>query len=190
MFRCGPRRRVITSLRHIWSLLIAALLAGSAGGAPSPDRSDAGTESAGKTLRLGGVTFDPLHAGPVFPARLAKASDSTSDLRLVQFRDPVRDADRVQLRDRGIELVQYIHPDTYITWADPEQMRSVQRLPAVRWSGDFAPACRLLPHLRGRGESEDGGVGVGEADEATSSSDAASARAAASAAAKALPASQ
>jgi len=154
MFRCGPRRRVITSLRHIWSLIIAALLAGSAGGAPSPDRSDAETESAGKILRLGGVTFDPLHAGPVFPARLAKASDSKSDLRLVQFRDPVRDVDRVQLRERGIELVQYIHPDTYITWADPEQMRSVQRLPAVRWSGDFAPACRLLPHLRGRGESE------------------------------------
>ena len=144
----------MSSRGSIWSLVIAALFASSVGGAQTTDPHASNHQSDAKTLRLGGITFDPLREPSVLPHHLAKASASKSDLRLVQFHGPVRDADRAQLRSRGVELVQYIHPDTYITWADPDQMRSVASMSTVRWGGDFAPAFRVLPHLRGRGEAE------------------------------------
>ncbi|MDG2201821.1 MAG: S8 family serine peptidase [Phycisphaerales bacterium] len=104
----------------------------------------------GKVLHLGGVSFDPLVDLQPFPSHLAKSASDQADLRLVQSHGPLRDSHRAALEDRGLVLVQYIHPDTYIVWADPAQLESVASLPAVRWTGDFAPACRLLPHLRGR----------------------------------------
>ena len=103
-----------------------------------------------KVLHLGGVSFDPLVDSQPYPLHLSKSASDQPDLRLVQVHGPVRDVHRATLEDRGLQLVQYIHPDTYIAWADPVQLESVAGLPAVRWVGDFAPACRLLPHLRGR----------------------------------------
>lgn len=131
-------------------MAMVALLSGVATGAMASGLEPTARQVEGKSLRLGGVTFDPLQTSSVFPDHLAKSSAAGPDLRLVQFHGPVRDADRAQLRATGVELVQYIHPDTYVTWADPVQLQTVTRMPAVRWGGDFAPACRLLPHLRGR----------------------------------------
>ena len=37
----------------------------------------------------------------------------------------------------GLTPVQYIHPYTYITWADAQSREYAKSLPHVRWTGDF-----------------------------------------------------
>ncbi|MAB82453.1 MAG: hypothetical protein CMJ24_03325 [Phycisphaerae bacterium] len=101
-------------------------------------------------LKLGGASFDPLFDRSPFPVGLAKSAPDKPDLRLVQLHGPVRDAHRASLQERGIVPIQYIHPNTYVVWADPDQLEATSTMRDVRWAGDFAPACRLLPHLRGR----------------------------------------
>ncbi|MGN6521053.1 MAG: S8 family serine peptidase [Dokdonella sp.] len=102
-------------------------------------------------LDLGGVRFDPAQASPSLPADWrdgARADADGSDLHLLQFGGPVRQVELDALRVAGVEPVQYIHPFTYVVWARPSQMQAARSRAAVRWSGDFAPAYRVLPQWR------------------------------------------
>ncbi|HEY6940216.1 S8 family serine peptidase [Dokdonella sp.] len=102
-------------------------------------------------LDLGGARFDPVRAPPSLPAgwrHVASTTADGSDLHLVQFTGPVRESDLDALRAAGVEPVQYIHPFTYVVWARPSQLRAASARAAVRWSGDFAPAYRVLPQWR------------------------------------------
>ena len=100
-------------------------------------------------LDLGGRRFDPLQGIPQFGswAEVPAAATAGPDFRLVQFNGPVREADLAALRAAGLEPVQYVHPFSYIAWgraADLGAMRGA----AVRWSGEFLPAYRVLPAWR------------------------------------------
>jgi subtilisin family serine protease len=102
-------------------------------------------------LDLGGVRFDPLLQPPPVPAAWSAASASVArskDLHLVQFAAPVRQGDLDALRAAGVEPLQYIHPFTYVVWSDPAQLQQAASRSAVRWSGDFVPAYRVLPQWR------------------------------------------
>lgn len=103
-------------------------------------------------LDLGGVTFDPLFETPDFPESLAHVSADGPDLQLVQFTDSIRDEDLAALHRHGLSIVQYIHPGTYVVWGEQRMLERARAIPSVRWTGPFAPACRLLPHIRTRAE--------------------------------------
>ncbi len=101
------------------------------------------------SLILGEQRFDPIVDGvPPVPAELAGARSAGADLRLVQFDGPIMSGSVDMLEDAGLQVIQYIHPYTYIVWGDGQQLQLVTRASNVRWTGDFLPAYRLLPRYR------------------------------------------
>jgi serine protease AprX len=99
-------------------------------------------------LTLGEETFDPRLQVIVSPTEWEVASQVGNDLRLVQFDGPIQEKWVEAMRASGVIPVQYIHPYTYITWAEPENRDAVQALPNVRWAGDFLNGYRVLPKWR------------------------------------------
>ena len=95
-------------------------------------------------LHLGGVAFDPLIARPL--ARLA--TSATEDFQLVQLVGPTRQEWLDQLHTRGLEIIQYIHPFTYITWGKLDRAALAGTEGFVRWAGPFLPEDRIQPSFR------------------------------------------
>lgn len=100
------------------------------------------------TLRLGEQSFDPLVEAPALPAGWATSRSVGDDLRLVQFRGPIDSRWVNDLEQSGMKVIQYIHPYTYIVWGSSQGRDAVLNHEAVRWTGDFAPAYRVLPNFR------------------------------------------
>lgn len=103
------------------------------------------------TLRLGEVSFDPVVDGePNHPDGWSNSrAGNGPDLRLVQFSGPTKPEWIDGLQNAGVQVMQYVHPNTYVVWADANaRAAAVQNNPAIRWSGEFAPAYKVLPHWR------------------------------------------
>ncbi len=103
----------------------------------------------GFELALGGARFDPVRDGTP-PPRISRswAPPSGADWRLVQFTGPLRKAWLEQLAGAGMEPVQYIHPYTYVVWADGAAVNRAADLDGVRWIGEFLPDYRYAPPFR------------------------------------------
>jgi len=105
-------------------------------------------KSADYTLTLGEVSFDPLAAQPALPQEWATPRSAGPNLRLVQFVGPTMQDWLDDLRAGGLEVIQYIHPYTYVVYGDLEAVAATRATPAVRWTGDFLPAFKVLPRWR------------------------------------------
>ncbi|MCB9849400.1 MAG: S8 family serine peptidase [Phycisphaerales bacterium] len=105
-------------------------------------------DTEGFALTLGGETFDPIERVPASPAGLAMSRASRPDLHLVQFSGPAQNDWLDELHAAGLEVVEYIAPHTYVVWGKSEQCTQAATRTPVRWSGDFAPAYRILPANR------------------------------------------
>ncbi len=95
-------------------------------------------------LDLGGRRFDPLADPPAAGTRQAGP-----DLRLVQFDGPIRPEWLEGLVHEGATPLQYIHPYSYVVWADAASLARTAPLAGVRWQGDFLPEYKLAPQARG-----------------------------------------
>gem|GEM_PF-479599 len=107
------------------------------------------------TLRLGERSFDPLAGEPqLAPGWDAVGGPPSSgpDLHLVQFAGPTRAEWTKRLERRGLEIVQYIPPFTYVVWGDAATRANSEAAEMVRWTGPFAPAYRVLPKWRNLSE--------------------------------------
>jgi hypothetical protein len=125
--------------------LVAAMFAAAAGAAADA----AGATSADDfTLKLAEFEFDPLTREPELPDGWDKSRPGGPDLHLVQFDGPIKGGTLEKLRTGGVEPIQYIYPHTYIVWGRTADREGVRREKSVRWTGDFAPAFRVQPHLR------------------------------------------
>ncbi len=100
------------------------------------------------TLHLGGQTFDPAEAEPDLPLGWAEVRTDGEDLHLVQFAGPIRADWLGDLEARGLNVVRYVYPSTYIVWGETGARNAASDIDAVRWTGPFAPAYRLLPQWR------------------------------------------
>jgi hypothetical protein len=96
-------------------------------------------------LVLGGQRFDPLDLPDAAGTRDA---DPEGDFHLVQFDGPIRPQWLRSLRARGIEIIQPLHPFSYIVWADPDRMAAARSLPHLRWQGPFRNEWKLTPSQR------------------------------------------
>jgi len=138
----GQSARVIDYGSFLWVVLDAAGLADlNASGASYQ------TIENPYTLSLGGQSFDPLAGVPAFGLdREAKPrAAGGAGLLLVQFHGPTKDAWLDDLERAGLEVIQYIHPYTYLVWGSPDSLSRSQAQDAVRWAGEFLPAFALAP---------------------------------------------
>lgn len=101
------------------------------------------SDPSGFVLTLAGQRFDPVQWVPEPAPALRVAPAGQADLRLVQLTGPPRPEWINGLRAEGLEVVQYIHPYTYIVWGHESQLARARRHAAVRWGGEFQPAYRL-----------------------------------------------
>lgn len=101
--------------------------------------------SDGFTLRLGETT---IHTNQPTAPTAVQPLPGTPDLHLIQFIAPTRAPWLAGLRAAGLEVVQYIHPFTYVVWGTAGQVASAAHSSHVRWSAPFAPAYRVLPAYR------------------------------------------
>ena len=100
------------------------------------------------TLRLGEVSFEPVAGSLRLPTGWDRVAHQGADLRLVQLIGPTQPAWLSRLEQAGLEIVQYIHPYTYVVWGETAALNRAQANNFVRWTGLFAPAYRVLPQWR------------------------------------------
>ncbi len=128
----------------------AILSAGQARAARQIDESITLIESP-YVLTLGGESFDPLSSTPPFAPHWQASSRNSNEpaLHLVQFKAPIKEEWIKALEKSGLEVVQYIHPYTYVVWGDAASLnKAAIETPYLRWVGDFLPAYKVLPGLR------------------------------------------
>jgi len=143
------QKRLLIPFLCLITILLGLNSTLAAGSALSPDQ-----VADTYTLDLGGERFDPLVAEPSFAfSSTQQANPAGKDLRLVQFRGPIEDAWLSGLENSGLQIVQYIHPYTYIVWGTLDNLAAASRAGEVRWAGDFIPQYRLLPVNRNRTEA-------------------------------------
>ncbi len=138
-------------LRRIWTLLLVLTLALSF--VPPPVIANDNTLALPAVdddyaLDLGGVRFDPLYGAPALPPAWRAPATAGPDLHLVQLVGPTQALWLAALEKAGLEVVQYIHPFTYVVWGDAAALRRAEMRDFVRWTGPFAPAYRVLPEWR------------------------------------------
>lgn len=97
------------------------------------------------TLMLGGRTFDPLDSAVPADTRTA---DPEGDFHLVQFGGPIRREWLHALRNTGVEIVQPLHPFSYVVWAPASRIRAAAALLPVRWSGVMQVDWKVPPGQR------------------------------------------
>jgi len=100
------------------------------------------------TLTLGEQIFDTRNENPVFPQGWEPIRSDSADLHLVQMIGPVKTAWQETLTNNGLEIVQYIHPFTYVVWGLKQDVNNVSNQDFIHWIGSFAPAFRVLPKWR------------------------------------------
>ena len=105
-------------------------------------------------LDLGGVRFDPLSESTrdLLPTRWQGLDRQGADLRWIQMRGPIQEQWLTQLKARGLQPVQYIHPFSYVVWGRGTDVEALTSEPArvdfVRAAGDFEPAFRVQSRWR------------------------------------------
>jgi serine protease AprX len=94
------------------------------------------------TLRLDNHPIDTT-TGKNLPIRLVKRVGQGPDLYLVQFSGPTKSSWLTLLKYSGLEIVQYIHPFTYVVWGDLKDIDRLVSMDFVRWTGWFEPVYRV-----------------------------------------------
>ena len=87
-------------------------------------------------LRIGNTTINTN--ATVLP----HPTSTTKDLHLVQLAGPTKTAWATQLEAAGLEIIQYIHPFSYIVWGSPAQLSSLNASNFVRWMGPYSAELR------------------------------------------------
>ena len=78
-----------------------------------------------------------------------KAQSSGNQMRLIQFKGPIRPEWYQALVSTGVRVVTYIPNNAYLVYGSAERLHAVQQLaasnPAVQWEGEYTAAYRLDP---------------------------------------------
>ncbi|MEN1727331.1 MAG: S8 family serine peptidase [Pseudomonadota bacterium] len=95
-------------------------------------------------LTLGGETFDPVRRG----TSNSIASALGGEFKLIQFDGPIRSEWVSDLQRSGLQVVQPLHPFSYIVWSEGSQLDSALALENVRWAGRMETEWKVQSHLR------------------------------------------
>ena len=85
--------------------------------------------------------------------RGAQGANSGNQMRLIQFKGPIRPEWYQALVSTGARVVTYIPNNAYLVYGSAERLHAVQQLagsnPAVQWEGEYTAAYRLDRAIRG-----------------------------------------
>ena len=99
-----------------------------------------------KPIFLRNFIFSPNTSSTNEPTK-SLATTSTSNLYLIQFRQPVKSEWWAKFKAAGIELLQYVPEDTYIARLKRITLDTVQKLPFVEWAGVYHPEYKIQKSL-------------------------------------------
>lgn len=152
----APGDRVIDYGSFTWAVMSTADLADlRAGGVAYQDYTNTLAGTGPYALTLGGETFDPLVSPPRFsPDWQMMREPGQPGLHLVQFHGPTKTAWLDDLEAAGLEVVQYIHPFTYVVWGEVAALDRQTGRDFVRWAGDYLPAYAVQPMFRSLSEEQ------------------------------------
>lgn len=114
-------------------------------------------------LEVGSYRIDIEKAPPKVPANLQvpKALQKSWPHHLVQLAGPPTEEWRQAIEARGVDVVEPISAYGLFVVGSPEQIRNMENLPFVEWTGPFKPAYRIAPNLRGpKGKIQYVNIGV------------------------------
>ena len=85
--------------------------------------------------------------------RGSQGANSGNQMRLIQFKGPIRPEWYQALVSTGARVVTYIPNNAYLVYGSAERLHAVQQLagsnPAVQWDGEYTAAYRLDPAVTG-----------------------------------------
>ena len=89
------------------------------------------------------------------------AAKSGNQMRLIQFKGPIRREWHHALAKSGARIVTYIPNNAYLVYGSAASLGAVRQLaatnPAVQWDGEYTAAYRLDPRVTGANARADGG---------------------------------
>ena len=81
------------------------------------------------------------------------AAKSGNQMRLIQFKGPIRREWYKALAKTDVRIVTYIPNNAYLVYGGADRLRTVQKLaatdPSVQWEGEYTAAYRLDPRVTG-----------------------------------------
>ncbi|HEY7002581.1 MAG TPA: S8 family serine peptidase, partial [Candidatus Udaeobacter sp.] len=84
---------------------------------------------------------------------VAGAPKNGKQMRLIQFKGPIRPEWYKALAKTDARIVTYIPNNAYLVYGSADRLRAVQQLaasnPAVQWQGEYLPAYRVDPSITG-----------------------------------------
>lgn len=128
---------------YVWMELSAGALARlQASGIAYIEEANAGR------VHLPNFQFDPLRDGePSLPSHLTAPQRDEAGLAIIQLVAPLRAEWEDSFAERGIRLLQYYPFNSYLVWASPDQLASLEQADYVRWTGAFHPAYKIQPEV-------------------------------------------
>jgi subtilisin family serine protease len=107
-----------------------------------------GAAGAAKSIRLRSEPIDPASdSNRAVMAAEKHAQAAVSGLYLIQFSGPVAPARRAELRQAGVELLQYVPEDAFIAKLNQVSPASVGARSDVNWVGPYQAAHKIHPRL-------------------------------------------
>jgi subtilisin family serine protease len=97
-------------------------------------------------LRMGHTHFDPLKKLPPQKAGIKQidaCEEGDAGYYIVQFDGPIESASKEALKDRGVEIFDYIPDFGFVTRMNSTKEQAVRALPHVRWLGRYQPSYRI-----------------------------------------------
>lgn len=102
-------------------------------------------------ITINGNSFDPLAQQAELRAfGLDRADTSETSYILLQTEGPPTKAQKEQLRQSGVHILEYVPDDTYIAHYPPADLSPVRSLPFVRWAGIYPRQVKVRPDLHPR----------------------------------------
>lgn len=99
-------------------------------------------------LDLGGEVFDLVERDISILLNEDESSNQTKNLYLIQFFGPTKDVWLKEIQSTGMEIVQYIHPFTYVVWGTSSEVIAASKKSFIRAIGDFSSTYKVLPPWR------------------------------------------
>ena len=97
-------------------------------------------------IKLGKTHFDPLKKIPEAKSGVNKIYAYTSGeigYYIVQYDKPIEKSWKKTLKERGVDLFDYIQDFAFIIRMDPEKEHIIRGLPHVRWLGIYQPSYKI-----------------------------------------------